>query len=458
MPFGTFAQDQDEDVWRWGRLMDAAQPMPSDDFTAWAQRPKSTHERRTRWHLLAKSYFRSGQYERAIEILERSVVTLGPHVGLLCDLANAYYLTGQLASWRWTFERVKRELQVCQPLLSENSRIRTQCAVLRFFELDGLVHEIITELRGTPVSLSPGPGIQSTARSHHILMAQALRVAVSFPHAFVWDWKAAYQTLAALGPCHENQSLFIEIQHALFLADLGEGDEARARQRLERLWDLDGFAPCDRRLFLVEWIQWRHLRGLELDSLKGYVPLTKADRGDIFERCVIGVVNAKSEALAENLTFIAEQVPREPILRLHRLFPHCQGLKNEARKILHSLSLSNQKIWLQLLPNNALSRGAPFTLEKGELILKHGEASIILTEMTASLLRLLASLPLGPIPLERVIEDLYGTSDWDPHSHERLRGLVRRLNMAIMRLGGPACAIKLKKRHIIVNKSLILET
>lgn len=86
---------------------------------------KGHSEQRYKNHLIGKTYFKQGHYQRAIDHYESTLQNFGPHIGLLCDLTYAYTLSGQYTQAYHNFQRVKTELPKASPMLHPSSLART---------------------------------------------------------------------------------------------------------------------------------------------------------------------------------------------------------------------------------------------------------------------------------------------------------------------------------------------
>src|SRR5690606_28523367 len=92
----------------------------------------SIPDRRFKEHLRSKILFYKSDYDKAISLIDKTILKHGPHVGLLSDKACAFYLKNDFFNFEAAVSKLELEYQNCLEDLDINSLVSTGICLGKF--------------------------------------------------------------------------------------------------------------------------------------------------------------------------------------------------------------------------------------------------------------------------------------------------------------------------------------
>jgi len=400
-----------------------------------ALRARSPVEKRMYGFLQAQIALRSGRIEESLRISAETCEEYGDHVSLSCNRAFGHYLLGHKVDHRRSLEKLERDYAASAAQLSSSSRYRTVVSIGKFLEEDGFIGRALAlyqeALGATDLDQAP--------REHYSLAAQVLRLQADFD---VREKSAhLYAMLASLKDKRTGAYWDIEIQHALFHAELSFVGPDAALARAKSVLKTKGLSDYDKRLFLFDGLE-SALRRKQDSKVFAKLIKTLKTPSDTYENslCDFALPSrpAQTAAWTTDASISIAQTLRLIVTSLSET--RDSSLKMELRRrmnlMLESLDPISRALWKRRAGLHLeVQSGFEFRLcaRLDRLVCGEQEISIAGQETVKSLLMILAQCPL--VSLEQVTLQLWKATYNESYYH-RLRNLAQRINKSISKASG----------------------
>lgn len=203
------------------------------------------HDERERQLMLAKVYIYRGLFNMAEEALENFQTLGGDQERCLVEKLGLYYMAGRFAKWNTTVVKALAQFEGNLEQRFCNLTVNEQIALLKHFEEAGFVTEVIEgyEFLKTQ-NLDEWESLK--------IDAQLLRI------YSLWKIKAPlaslYQKLVLLSEKENTTDFYVEVQHALILAEMNLLGIEIAQNRMQQILASKLYA-FDKRLILYDYME-----------------------------------------------------------------------------------------------------------------------------------------------------------------------------------------------------------
>ncbi len=113
-------------------------------------------EERLLSHLYAKIAIQRGAETHGLKTLIEVSKKYDPHIGVLIDICECYYLKGDVFNWRIWSHNLDTEFQVARKSLSAESRLRAVLSLGKYFENDARINRAIELYRSELLMAATG--------------------------------------------------------------------------------------------------------------------------------------------------------------------------------------------------------------------------------------------------------------------------------------------------------------
>lgn len=392
-------------------------------------------------HEEIKSLMKKGQLEEALTSGQNVVASLGPHVGLLCDIAACQYEMARFESCKTTVVEISKNFRDAYYLLSESSKRRTSLFLAKLLEEQGDVAECLNQLNQSIFSVQNENEVK-------IIQSQELRI-LSFLGQKS-NLAKKYQLLTE--KIGKDESLQVEILHGLLWAEWSLFGFGHAVKRWQSLKEIN-LNPIDKRLIARDFLEIclfddnsdprleaETCEWLKTSELLPYDQIliefrtqwaTKVDLTDGFSFMM------KVRILLLQIKYAANADAALELRKKFYFLLECLSKESaEMMRLLLPPAPSDQKIILNLEP-------------KQNYIEYHGKFKR-LTGLQSKLFE--AFMQQKSLPLEDVVRVLWN-EDWTTAHYHRIRMLVYKLNTSLqIDLG--ISVFQTKKAGVSLNQSI----
>lgn len=402
----------------------------------------SIPDRRFKEHLKSKILFFRSDYDKAISLIDKTILKHGPHVGLLSDKAGAFYLKNDFFNFEAAVSKLEVEYQNCLEDLDINSLVSTGICLGKFMEELGHVEKALRLYESLLLECE-----FYTHKTPEVL-SQLLRLKSQWK--ITKEIEIDYKRLFTLNSELESKNFNIELQHALFLAELELFGQKIALERFNNI--KDQLHDDDMNLFVGDYIESslrnHHKINDKVISLMG-------KKLNSYEENLIKILNN------DNIVFskMSSTMPLGQVLRLMGLVLSSsnapEGLEGQYTFLLQTVSGKDKSIWQNLIKNadSIELKVVEVDLENKKMASK---GQIYDFSRKANSLAILTALKGNQkLDLETAVFKIYGANLDESYFH-RLRMAVKRLNGDVAKtllIDGP---IKITNESIEVNSHIKL--
>lgn len=210
--------------------------------------PTSSSESRACMQMRAQTLICQGRHADAKNIIANARLQWGDNVNLLCDLAICNYKLELKGQWKEAIEALKEALSEFQNRLGHESYYRAALILAKNFEELGRFGDAIKLYKSLETRFSEEADLHQDKRIRS--MAQLLRV--KSMSGMIQGMGEVYERLRFFSESELNYPTFIEIQHALLLAELHLVGLNGARARWAKLAMRSDFKISDRNLLAFD--------------------------------------------------------------------------------------------------------------------------------------------------------------------------------------------------------------
>jgi len=408
----------------------------------------SKAERRVLVHLQVKGLFNQGRYHESIELIRQCFSENGEHLGLWCDLATAYYLSGQYGLWATTLLQIEDVILPLQDSVSSESLLRTQTMSAKFFEETGDLHKAVQYSKQTlEKSRDPVWILRSKVNMVRLLAMYPLSAELSY----------YYRDLRTALSGEHSAHLEVELLHAVILAEVSLFG-AKMWAQAQTLLSQYQIPQEDLALLVFDVFELALRQGQELPAeLKAW--LSKVNPQCLYEEIIMEIV--QEQELSRDWIEVAARLPQGQYLRLATLVLQRQRLSGEgAMTLVRQLELTlmgyngkDQKVWMSFYAQQVDKSEILMSWQDDSKLVINDNVHINLSskKMILKLLRQLEAQP--QMAFTDLTEKIYGVEYNESYFH-RLRRLVKRFNDDVLALGAPALLeIKDGQVHLLAQIS-----
>lgn len=399
-----------------------------------------TEAQRQEFHLLsAKIYILKGMSTLAEESLKKYQEANGSKEKFFLEKLNLLYLAGNFGRWRATLSQSIQQLGIESELSFSDLPVHEQISFAKHLEEAGLITEVL-EFYESLLKLN------LRDKDYLRISAQLVRIQA------LWNIKGplatTYNQLVLLSKKEFDINFFIEVQHALILAEaaLFDIDKGYARLKETLSGDLDLF---DRKQLLFDFSEAVISRGGELPELN----LSEVSGGqlDSYELELKKLIQGQA-----TLKIGPMDLPASSFFRLLVVAGRCDAAIPKATIEAVNFLLTDQfstkttRFWkskLQTLLVDSQSEQTVHILKDGSVKTENKSYSFA---KQASLKALLEQLAQGTTSLDKLCEVLFKESP-SVSLYDRLRVNINRLNRTFEEELGIAKPFKIREGHILTS-------
>ncbi len=297
--------------------------------------------------LKSKNFLLQGKYEKALEVIKGHKERHPPHVKMLCEEANLFLLMSDFSSWRKKWKKIEEYLRKNHFLLEPRTVFRTRININKFLELDGYIYEALKSYKHL-LKIFKGQKTEDVL----LCLSQILRI--ESVCGTTQDINSAYFNLLEYSDIGGDHSLFIETQHALFLAELRVKKQSLAEARLFNVLKSSKIKnPTDINLFLTEFIEHCLIHDKPID-LKTIKPILKSEFLTLYEKILLNFLENKNYSLSLREVvelknkMIFSEVLKVSVLSLRRA-QNKDSLLDFVNLLLYKFSQKTRNLWRKKL-------------------------------------------------------------------------------------------------------------
>lgn len=320
--------------------------------------------------LSSKNHLLQGDYDQSLSVIDQNMEKFKAPSYLLCEKANLFLLKSDFSSWRKTWKQSEEQFEKDKFLLKPSLQFRIKINFNKFLEIDGAIHEALNSYKEL---LKKAESLEESL----LCKSQILRLDSVFGN--LASIKDNYFSLLEHNQNSNDNSLFFEIQHALFLSELRFYGMDLAKERLIGILENKKVSQPDKNLFIMEAIEHSLLQrntslGISFDRFLSEDLLGTYDKTLIqlyknpeFSLEVSDCMNLKQELSYSELL----KVTMISLLRAQN-----ELMENYFKVNLSRLSKKSQQIWEIKLNKKSLSQSKTvISLDKkqGKIIFKNKE-------------------------------------------------------------------------------------
>lgn len=384
-------------------------------------------------HSLVKNFLRQGELEQAMSLATETIISCGPHVGLLCDLAATQYELGLFSHCVATTQLLKLEYKRAESLLSKDSSRRTALFLAKLLEEQADLPEAFSHLQ-------KAESLADRDQDRKVIQSQQLRILSWLGEKKELSVKYLFLT-EHLG---DSDDLAVEILHGLMWAEASLFGFSHAVQRWQALQKME-INFQDTRLIHRDFLEIALLNAKRnsnfslaaSEQLQACGPL-------LFDRFLISLMRDESQAFSLDQTDQCSMMMRFRILILQmQMLSDSEKILECRRKfffLLNTLSTEAAVALEKMIPHLQKEIQSQLILVSQARSLNIGGVSISLTPLQTSLLKAFvgrSSMDLGDVSLS-----LWG-HDYDSSHYHRIRMLVYKTNELLqLSLGIPILEVR----------------
>lgn len=386
----------------------------------------NTANERQRVHYTAREMIVEGHLHQAIQTIETAIDSLGPHVGLQCELAGCYYELGRFQECWALVRKIDTDFENYEGRLSRESKRRTCLMLAKFFE----------------EMLEPAKALEKLGQAHDVsdsftdrlsIYSNELRLLAYF--GVKQDLQTKYAALHELTGSDSN--LTIEVLHGLMWAESSLFGLLHASARFRQMMALD-LNSIDRRLIHRDFLE------ISLLSTTATNPTTVSPI-DIasalrcleplpFDLALIEFVASPRPAdkVRRDLHYSDMMRLRLLLIELHRTsnFERARELNKLYRFLVDDVSAPSRRLLLKILPETAVEETIEFNVvtDSRRLQCKKHEMDVRVTAHQLIFCSLFESESYRT--LDQVAEALWNCES-SPSIYHRVRMMTYKLNAAV---------------------------
>lgn len=407
---------------------------------------------RKQHHESAKSLMAAEEYFAALELLRRTQITHGSHLGIRSDIAAILYLQGRVRECEEEVSILQSELDHCEAIVSNDTFCRTKIFLGKMYEDHGRVSlalQCYEDALRKP--LSDG-GVIVRAQSQLLRLRSFLKLKQGLPEL--------YKSCCLLKA--KSDDLSIELEHAVLLAELSLFGVEFAEGRLMSLLQLRLLSAYDRNLLIVDFLETAMSLDHKISALPELVSSVHVESMNIFERTVFSFAsNSEYMLTAKDCVELSRVIPGLGYLRILALnlkrIPKTPFLDECRRVIMFSLSsLRNEdrsllKKHLQIESSDS-TPSLVFLFTESKIRYQDRQKSIKRNSFSFQLFNVFSGK--NEISVDEFALKLYGVP-LDVSIFERIRVGIYRLNQEISDLTGFSKAFALTKNSVTSTFDII---
>ncbi len=389
----------------------------------------------------------AGRFQEAAQVFESTKTKYGNHVSLLQDLASAHYLAGHMDRWIRAVSELEAEFERARLMLTPEGRARVLYDLAKFREEEGdipkgieLYEAALEELKRHEATTGQRP----TEGFVTALLSQIIRArSVS---GMKRGLSEVYTQLLHAIEGLEARDLFLEIEHALILAEHVLVGPAQALARLEKLMAREDLPDHERRLIFFDVIEMELAAGRPAQALlaRGIRNWqVRPENFNAYERRLQQLLDEQSVDPGHLIGLSRGVSPASWLkllaasLRVETNAERRELLRHQFALLIERLDRAARQTWFQRAGEAMEESGIQIELDLKAHTLSCGHR---MAEMSRrqTLEKLLAALAeTGSLEMDQLVARVWD-AEFNASYLDRVRMLVRRGNEFLLDLSGTA--------------------
>jgi tetratricopeptide (TPR) repeat protein len=403
-------------------------------------------------HNNAKLHLLKDELNEAEEILKKTLLDYGPHVGVIADLATVYYQQGKIDHFENEILRLHKEYELCKSALSRISFLKTTLLLAKLFE----------EIGEVAISLKYYDEIifQSEGDIEWLKKAKVQKLRLLSYYNLKKDIEKYYFECMRLA--NFDEMMQVELEHGLMIAEYHlfgiESALARYKSFIKKNTNFD----LDKILFLSELAEIILTSPLEIVHDIDFQTL--AD-GDTYDKILLNFIQDSNFSLPlDQINELSSEITKTGLLRIMNIARTRNQntssdleLNKKALLLLDSISHESREI---LLSKWRVFKNGVLNDESREILIK--DKSIIWNnqEIDTSLkIVLMKTLKFFELQSEGILEDYVQfvfDSKINDSSNDRVRINFTRINNFLLQHTGEGKTLVLSKGKVYWNSKIKL--
>lgn len=401
------------------------------------------HDERERQLMLAKVYIYRGLFNMADEALENFQTLGGDQERWLVEKLDLYYMAGHFAKWNTTIAKALTQFEGTLRQRFCNLTVNEQIALLKHFEEAGFITEVIEGYEFLKTQkLDEWESLK--------IDAQLLRL------CSLWKIKAPlaalYQKLVLLSKEEISTDFYVEVQHALILAELNLLGAEVAQGRLQQILSSELYA-FDKRLILYDFIELY----VQNEKKRPVINFASQNLGElsVYEAEIQKMVSHKEKDLSFNASEMTSSSCFRLVAMANNLGIKMTGSQNQICIFLvEQFSAKTKKLWKTKLNIFAESdEKMAVSFHEGVLSCEGKELSLKNQPILASIVDLV-SQSKETVSLQALSWSLF-QQEADLSIQDRLRAHINRLNRIFESQLGINKPLKIREGQLVSNIQFI---
>lgn len=432
-------------------------------------------------HLKGKIYFLQGDYPKAMAQYEKTIKFYGEHIGILADIACIYYLDDNIFQWKNALAYLLKTFNQVEKKLSAKSYNKSAILIGKFLEETGNIAQAFLIVKQGLARIDPA----ISPNQYFICLAQRVRIQAIYQMS--GNLGDDYSVLLAFNNNLGKNDTFIEIEHALMLAEIVLVGPHHAQERVSLLLANPQLSNNDKQLVFYDFLAQAIMETRTVPLVER--PLFfKQGNFDAFETEIDRLVFSSNRATsAVYLTSISNKFSLANYLRLlctvivlrshhaatvdieqskaNKQPGRLQGdgpfdaalileLKKKMRLLFAGLAADSQVIWKNRVKHLFDHDRLVLKLDSlnGELHYLHQKVFLGKKKHMLALLELF--LASDAIELEACVTTIWQCQKYNASYFDRLRIMVQRLNRLLFDLTTESKLIQVTKQTVVLRKGV----